>query len=79
MAETKYLTPQEVSERLAGRITVKTLANWRYQGKGPKYVRFGSRILYSTAEVETYERSQAERRHRNSRRRTAEPDDEAAG
>jgi hypothetical protein len=58
MAETKYLTPQEVSERLAGRITVKTLANWRYQGKGPNYVRFGNRILYLRADIEAFELQQ---------------------
>ncbi|MFD3263124.1 DNA-binding protein [Phenylobacterium ferrooxidans] len=52
-----YLTPQEVSERWDGRITPKTLANWRCDevGKGPRFKRFGNRILYPVADLETWE------------------------
>jgi hypothetical protein len=52
-----YLSPQELSARWEGRITVKTLANWRSDsaGRGPRFKRFGNRILYLVADVETFE------------------------
>lgn len=52
MTETKTKTrprelePKEVSERYNGKPSVRTLANWRSQGKGPKYIRRGGKILY---------------------------------
>lgn len=55
----KYLTPKELSERWEGKISVKTLANWRCDpiGKGPKFRRFGNKILYPLSGVEAYERA----------------------
>lgn len=52
--ETEYLTPAEVSRRLGGRISVKTLANWRSQRKGPPYRRVGGRVLYPLADLEAW-------------------------
>jgi len=40
------LSPGEVSARYNGRISPRTLANWRTQGKGPKYIRRGGKIFY---------------------------------
>jgi hypothetical protein len=37
-----YLTPRELVDRWRGRITVKTLANWRSTGRGPAFVKLGS-------------------------------------
>lgn len=53
-----YLTPQEVSERFGGRVSVRTLANWRHLGCSPPYRRIGGRILYPLAELEEWERKQ---------------------
>ena len=51
-----HLTPKETADRLR---TVKgTLANWRVQGKGPKFVKIGRKVLYPTAEVMAYEKRQ---------------------
>ena len=51
--EQKCLTPQEVEE--AYRIPVAvTLANWRNQGRGPGYVKFGRKILYRVSELEQW-------------------------
>lgn len=50
-----YLTPEQVSQRLAGRISVRTLANWRCLGTGPRFTRIGGRILYSMRAVEDWE------------------------
>lgn len=42
----EFLTPCEVAQRYEGKITVRTLANWRSQGIGPPFVKVGGRILY---------------------------------
>lgn len=42
----KFLTPAELSARWGGRITVRTLANWRSQGAGPPFTKVGGSILY---------------------------------
>jgi predicted site-specific integrase-resolvase len=44
--------PKEVAEFFG--VTVATLANWRYSGSGPKYVKAGSKVLYRWADVEAY-------------------------
>lgn len=42
-------TPHEVAE--FRRTTVATLAQERYKGSGPKYVKLGKRIFYDWADV----------------------------
>lgn len=44
--KTSYLTPAQLAARYEGRISVRTLANWRYQGVGPAFSRLGGRVLY---------------------------------
>lgn len=51
----KYFTPAEVSERFGNRISVRTLANWRYLGTGPKFTRLGGRILYPIEALDEWE------------------------
>ncbi|QET32081.1 helix-turn-helix domain-containing protein [Burkholderia multivorans] len=46
MQMSKYLTPAEVAARYEGQISVRTLANWRWAGTGPKFTRIGGKILY---------------------------------
>ncbi|CAH1654930.1 Helix-turn-helix domain-containing protein [Hyphomicrobiales bacterium] len=58
MTDTKhkqFLTPAELSERYDGRISVRTLANWRQTGNGPAYTKVGGAILYNLAKVEEWE------------------------
>ena len=55
----KHLTPQELAERFRGRVTPKTLANWRWLKIGPPYIKAGARrVLYPLAGVEAWEREQ---------------------
>lgn len=56
-ATKKFLTPHEVSARYDGRITVRTLANWRSQGRGPAFTKVGGAILYQVDQLETWEQS----------------------
>jgi hypothetical protein len=48
-------TPAEVGAFL--RVAVKTLANWRWLGKGPAYSRAGRGIRYAWADVRAYQDS----------------------
>jgi hypothetical protein len=40
----EFLTPEAMAERM--RVTVKTLANLRANGGGPKYVKVGRKVRY---------------------------------
>jgi hypothetical protein len=47
------LLPIEAAERL--RVSVGTLANWRVSGEGPKFIKFGRKVLYPVREIEAFE------------------------
>ena len=36
-------------------ISERTLEQWRWQGKGPRYLKIGARVVYRLADVEAYE------------------------
>lgn len=59
-AATEYFTPDEIVERLRGRITKKTLSNWRSseEMRGPPFCRFGNRILYPVEGFKAWEVTQ---------------------
>ena len=50
--EKKLLKPIEVSEKY--RIAVGTLANWRSQGRGPEYIKYGRKVLYPVSEMDKW-------------------------
>lgn len=63
VADTRPLwTDIDVSDYFAGRIAVRTLANWRSAGTGPPFVRIGKgrgcTILYRPAAVEEWAQQQ---------------------
>ena len=45
-------TPIEVAEKY--NIAVGTLANWRSQGRGPEYVKYGRKVLYPVSEMDRW-------------------------
>jgi len=49
----KYLTPAEVSARFS--VSVRTLANWRTLGQGPKFTKMGGKVMYPIDQVEHWE------------------------
>lgn len=51
----QYLTPAELVERYKRTITIRTLANWRSIGEGPKYTKIGGRVLYPVDGVMAWE------------------------
>lgn len=36
-------------------ISERTLEQWRWQGKGPRYLKVGARVIYRLADIEAYE------------------------
>ncbi len=55
MADGKFLTPEEVSERYRGCISVGTLRNWRAMRIGPTFVKIGKAVLYPIAELDAWD------------------------
>lgn len=53
MPTPKHFDQQDLAERWG--IPVRTLAAWRYQGKGPAYLKIGGAVRYRLEDVEAYE------------------------
>ena len=47
-------------DQLADRwqISPRTLEQWRWLGKGPKFLKIGARVLYREEDVDAYEAGQ---------------------
>ena len=54
MGERAYLTSKKLADRW--RLSDQTLANWRYAGKGPPFIRVGARVLYPAEGIHAFER-----------------------
>lgn len=55
MTENRFLTPEEVSERYRGSVSVGTLRNWRAMRIGPPFVKIGKAVLYPAGELEAWD------------------------
>lgn len=49
-----FLTSKEVADRW--RLSDQTLANWRSAGKGPPFIRVGTRVLYPVEGIHAFEK-----------------------
>jgi predicted DNA-binding transcriptional regulator AlpA len=49
---TELLRPEALAQNLGKSPAV--LANWRYRGLGPKYIKIGRSVRYSAAAVEEW-------------------------
>ena len=76
MADIKFLTAEEVSERYRGQITVGTLRNWRAMRIGPTFVKIGKAVLYPTSELDAWDQKNMVTCHA-SKRASVSADDEA--
>ena len=47
-----YLTETEVSDVI--NVPRRTLQAWRYQGRGPRYVKLGGAVRYRITDLEKY-------------------------
>ncbi len=55
MPENRFLTPEEVSERYRGSVSIGTLRNWRAMRIGPSFVKIGKAVLYPASELEAWD------------------------
>ncbi len=76
MTDGKFLTPEEVSERYRGSISVGTLRNWRAMRIGPTFVKIGKAVLYPTIELDAWDQKNMVT-CRASRRRSMDAGEEA--
>jgi hypothetical protein len=56
MAESQFLTAEEVSARYRGEVSVGTLRNWRAARIGPSFVKVGKSVLYPATELDAWDR-----------------------
>ena len=49
----QHLDQKTVAERWL--ISPRTLEQWRWQGRGPRFLMLGGRVIYRLAAVEAYE------------------------
>jgi hypothetical protein len=49
----RHLNQAQLAERW--NLSPRTLEQWRWQGKGPRYLKIGNRINYPLAEAEAVE------------------------
>jgi uncharacterized protein YndB with AHSA1/START domain len=53
---TQWLTNQDLADRY--RVSIKTVREWRFKGRGPAGHKFGKHVRYALADVEAWERTQ---------------------
>jgi len=51
----QFLSADQLAGRYGGKVSVKTLANWRSTGTGPAYTKIGGRVFYAIGDVERWE------------------------
>ncbi|MCU4161455.1 helix-turn-helix domain-containing protein [Acidiphilium sp. AL] len=57
MADSEFLTAEEVSERYRGAISVGTLRNWRAMRIGPPFIKLGKAVLYRISELDAWDKT----------------------
>lgn len=50
------ITQQQLAERW--HLSPRTLEQWRWLGKGPRFLKIGARVLYDENDIEAYEAGQ---------------------
>ena len=50
------ITPTLLAKRW--NMTVTTLSQWRWNGRGPVYLKLGHRVMYRLQDIEAYEHKQ---------------------
>lgn len=45
----EFATEEQLAEAL--QVSVKTLQDWRYRGRGPAYIRVGGAVRYRASDV----------------------------
>ena len=53
------ITPDVLAERW--NLNPTTLSQWRWNGRGPQYLKLGRRVMYRIQDVEAFEEQQVRR------------------
>lgn len=51
----RFFTPVQLVVRWQSSVSTRTLANWRSQSTGPRYVKVGGRIIYKIEDIIAWE------------------------
>ncbi|KUG21829.1 hypothetical protein ASZ90_008402 [hydrocarbon metagenome] len=51
--EAQYATPEELIKIFRG-LSIGSLANWRTAKRGPKYYKFGRKVVYKLEDVKNF-------------------------
>jgi hypothetical protein len=54
----KHLNQVELARRWS--LSHRTLERWRWQRRGPRYLKVGGRVLYRLDDIEAYEASRVQ-------------------
>lgn len=49
----ELITPEILGNRWG--LTPSTLSQWRWNGRGPKFLKIGRRVLYRLEDIESFE------------------------
>jgi len=49
----QHLDQKTLAERWL--ISPRTLEQWRWQGRGPQYLKIGGRVVYRLSDIESFE------------------------
>ncbi|MFO0992596.1 MAG: helix-turn-helix domain-containing protein [Hyphomicrobiales bacterium] len=52
----RHLNQVELARRWS--LSHRTLERWRWQGRGPRYLKVGGRVVYRLEDIEAYEAAQ---------------------
>lgn len=52
-APVRHLDQSEVARRL--KLSPRTLEKWRWEGRGPRYLKLGRRVVYRLADIQAFE------------------------
>jgi Helix-turn-helix domain len=49
----QHLDQKQLAERWL--ISQRTLEQWRWQGRGPRYLKIGRRVIYRMSDIDAFE------------------------
>ena len=52
----RHLNQVELARRWS--LSHRTLERWRWEGRGPRYLKIGGRVVYRLSDIEAYEADQ---------------------
>lgn len=55
----KYLTPKQAANEL--QLSDLTLRKWRWEGKGPQFIKAGRKVIYRLQDIEEWVTNQIRR------------------